>query len=520
MNLKKITDLLFISLLFVFMSGFVASNESDKNTDSSEIKPNFLFFITDDQSWLHTSLESPDEPIQTPGFDRIAREGVYFENAFSASPSCAPSRASILTGKYPWQLEEGGLLFGGLKRKYQIITDLLMENGYEVAKSYKGYWPANQQDSIYHSDPFYENFEVEPESATPEGIAYCDYAASFTQFMDTRDADRPFFFWVGVSEPHRVYKEGIGIESGMNPDSVTVPGFLPDTPLVRSDILDYYYEINHQDKHLLEIVEELDNRGELENTIIIVTSDNGMPFPRAKANLYDYGTRVPLAILWTGQIESGKVEDKIVNLAELGPTILDFADIPIPSGMSTSSLKSDLSSKNTSHNHPREDFTVTFFERHTIAREGGIGYPSRALRNPEWLLIHNYHPERWPMGDPPPFQPLFYDTYGDVDASPTKSFMVENQYQKGVQSLFELSFGKRPEWELYHIPSDPENVNNLASDPKYREKKHELQKQLLDFLKSTNDPRITGEPKWDSMPFYLPWDDNQPVTPETHPELF
>ncbi len=482
-------------------------------------KPNILFYITDDQSWLNTSI-SGENQVQTPGFDRVARNGVLFRNAFCPSPSCAPCRASILTGRYPWQLEEGALLFGGIPRKYPLFTHLLESAGYESAMCYKGYWPGNMKDSVYHTNPFGKAYLVAPVDPYPEGLANCDYAASFEKFLGERDTARPFFFWMGVSEPHRVYAKGIGLSSGMSIDSVKVPAFLPDTPEIRSDLLDYYYEINHQDRHLLRMLELLEKRGELDNTIIIVTSDNGMPFPHAKANLYEYGTHIPLAICWGKAIKSGRTVDDIVNLTDIGPTLLEIAGIPLPKEMSGKSLGKVLLSPLSGMIDKNNDFTVTAFERHTWSRKGGLGYPVRALRTREWLLIRNFEPDRWPAGDPPPFVPLYNSDYGDVDGSPTKQFVIENQYNPDISDYFDLAFSKRPEYELYNLSSDPANIYNLAYQEQHSKKLKELEGQLIAFLSKTGDPRAFGEALWDKMPFFILNEKPSPVTKDSHPHLY
>lgn len=488
------------------------------NTDNAVQRPNILFYITDDQSWLHTSI-SGDNIASTPGFDRVAREGVYFANAFTPSPSCAPCRASILTGRYPWQLEDGALLFGGIPVKYPLFTHLLENAGYESAMCYKGYWPGNMIDTIYHTHPLGKAYNVNPSEPYPGFIAACDYSASFEKFMNERDTSRPFFFWMGVSEPHRGYSPGIGRESGLSADSVSVPGFLPDVPEIRDDLLDYYFEINHQDKHLVKILDLLEQRDELDNTLIIVTSDNGMPFPGAKANLYEYGTHIPLAIRWGDVITKGRVEKNIVNLAGLATTVLNSAGIKVPEEMTAESLLPYLIT-DINQDKKNENFTVTAIERHSWSRKGGLTYPSRALRTPEWLLIHNFKPDRYPAGDPPPFKPVFYDSYGDVDDGPAKRYLLDNNRSDFIHDFFARSFGKRPEFELFHIPSDPSNMNNVAGKEDYEKVLSDMKKELFKFLKDTGDPILYGDDPWSGMPFYLLNDKAIAISMDTHPDLF
>ncbi len=482
-------------------------------------KPNILLYVTDDQSWLYTSL-SGKGLLSTPGFARVASEGILFNNAYCPAPSSAPCRASILTGRYPWQLEEGTLLYGGIPRKFPLFTHLLEQAGYESAMCNKGYAPGNTTDSAYHTAPLGKAFHVEPEVPYALGIADCDYAASFEQFLIARDTGRPFFFWMGVSEPHRDFARGIGKSSGMEPGAVKVPLFLPDSPEIRSDLMDYFYEINHQDKHLVRILELLESRGELDNTLVIVTSDNGMPFPRAKANLYEYGTHVPLAIRWGNLIRKGRFVNDLINLADIGPTLLGITGIPIPPEMSAKNLCGILYDPGSGLIDNSNDFTVTAFERHTWCRKGGVGYPMRALRTGEWLLIHNLEPDRWPVGDPPPFVPLVYPDYGDVDESPAKRYIIDNQHRREVRDYFQLTFSKRPPYELYHVASDPGNLHNLANNPETARTLNRLKSQLDRFLEKTADPRLKGKAHWDEMPYYILDDRPKAIDRITYPQLY
>ena len=151
---------------------------------------------------------------------------------------------------------------------------------------------------------------------------------TFDDFLKQRAAGQPFCFWFGSSDPHCPYEERSGLKSGMSPERVQVPGFLPDTPEVRSDLLDYYFEVQRFDRDLGQILAALERLGELDNTLVIVTSDNGMPFPRAKANIYDGGAHVPLAIRWPAEVPAaGAVVQEFVSLADIAPTVLEAAGL-------------------------------------------------------------------------------------------------------------------------------------------------------------------------------------------------
>ena len=229
-------------------------------------RPNIVFAISDDQSHAHTGA-SGDTVVRTPAFDRLAADGVLFAHAFCSSPSCTPSRGAILTGQECYRLEEGVNLWSSLPSKLRTYPDLLEEAGYHVGYTRKGWAPGR----------------LEPGGRTrnPAGPRYDSFAA----FRDAAPEGAPFCFWFGSSDPHRPYEKGSGLASGLRADDVSVPPFLPDVPEVRNDILDYYFEIERFDRELGEILSLLEERGELENTLVIATSDKGMPFHRAKADL-------------------------------------------------------------------------------------------------------------------------------------------------------------------------------------------------------------------------------------------
>jgi len=237
-------------------------------------RPNILFALADDWSWPHAGFAG-DTVVKTPTFDKLAREGVVFKNAFVTAPSCTPSRGAILTGQFHWRLEEGGNLWSSLPQKFDVYPELLEQAGYFVGFTRKGWGPGR--------------FEEGGRKRNPAGDRYSD----FKEFMEKRPENTPFCFWFGSYDPHRKYDLGSGVKSGMKIEDVTVPACLPDSKEIRSDICDYYWEVQRFDREVGELLQMLEQKGELENTIVVMSGDNGMPFPRCKSNLYDLGTRVP-----------------------------------------------------------------------------------------------------------------------------------------------------------------------------------------------------------------------------------
>ena len=294
------------TLTAVGMLAGVARTQSARNPEQK--RPNILFAIADDWSYPHASAYG-HTVFSTKAFDRVAQQGCLFTNAFAAAPQCSPNRAALLTGRNIWQIEEAGTHASYFPTKFTVFPDLLEKAGYHIGYTGKGWGPGNWKGSGRERNPAGPSYSSE-KMESPQGINNLDYTANFRKFLQERQQGQPFYFWYGASEPHRTYKMGIGREQGKDPADVTVPSFLPDSDVVRNDILDYAVEIEWFDQHLNQMLDYLEEIGELDNTLIVVTSDNGMPFPRAKAYLYEYGIHLPLAICWGDQI---KVDGRLMT---------------------------------------------------------------------------------------------------------------------------------------------------------------------------------------------------------------
>ncbi|AEE54624.1 sulfatase [Haliscomenobacter hydrossis] len=438
-------------------------------------RPNILFCIADDWS-LHAGVYG-DAVVKTPHIDRIASSGIKFKNAFCAAPSCSPSRAAILTGRYPHQLDEGGNLWGTLPKKYPNYSDLLEKSGYYVGIEGKGWGPGK--------------YEVGGYAQNPAGKSY----KNFTDFWHNKPKNQPFCYWFGSHDPHRPYEKGQGKAAGLDPTQVKVPAWLPDTPEIREDIVDYYFEIQRFDRELGEIVEKLRQSGELSNTLIVITGDNGMPFPRAKANVYDGGSNVPLIICWENQLKAQpKIEETLVSLVDLAPTFLESAKLPIPLEMRGKSLLPYLTKKTKSHRS--EVFLER--ERHANVRRDNQSYPIRAIRTKDFLYIKNLQPLLYPGGDPELW--FAVGEYGDVDGSPSKTLILSDTLK--FQPYFQLAFAKRPAEELYDLRIDPFQLKNVANQAPYGKVQKALFKKINDWQKSTQDPRFTGGDPFSTYPYY------------------
>ena len=439
-------------------------------------RPNILFAISDDQSFPHTGAAG-DPVVRTPHFDRVAAEGVRFAFAYCSSPSCTPSRGAILTGQECYRLREGMNLWSSLPADIPVYTDLLEQAGYHVGFARKGWGPGD--------------FAAGGRPRNPAGQQY----ESFDAFFAARQKNQPFCFWFGSQDPHRPYEKGSGLASGLRLDDVVVPQFLPDEREIRSDMLDYFFEIERFDRNLGAILAALEKADELDNTLVVVTSDNGMPFPRAKTNLYDHGTRLPLAMRWPERIPGGRVVEDFVSFVDFAPTFLDAAGVETPSEMTGRSLLPLLSAAGSGRIEPARDHVILARERHTIRRAGRVGYPMRAIRTYDSLYIRNLEPDRWPAGDPPDF--------GDIDGSPSKDFLLRNREAPGVRLYFELACAKRPAAELYDMAYATDQTANVAGRAQYAQIEKALAARLDARLTETRDFRLSSqEAPWESAPYY------------------
>ncbi len=451
---------------------------------SAAARPNVLICVADDWGWPHAGAYG-DAVVRTPTFDRLAREGVLFERAFVSSPSCTPSRNAMLTGQDFYRLDEGASLRSTLNVKHPNFMFMLRDAGYAIGHWRKAWGPGELEPGGYEEHP----------NGPP---------SQFDAFLAGRADDQPFCFWLGTSDPHRPYDRGSGVASGIDASRIHVPAFLPDAEPVRSDLADYYFEIQRWDRDIAHAIELLEQAGELENTIIIVTSDNGAPFPRAKGNLYDWGARVPLAIRWgTGVREPGRRVDEFVVLTDLAPTLLEAAGIQPPDVMTGRALQPLLAEPD-----PQgwREAAVYGRERHAAAQAMPSldGYPSRAIRTDRYLYIMNLEPDRWPVGVPQgATHPI--GSFPDCDNGPAKSFTIEHRDHPDHQRAYELCFAHRPAEELYDVDADPEQVRNLADDAEHRDVARDLRHRLTSYLRDSEDPRFTDEPvRFDEYPYRDP----------------
>ncbi len=501
-------------------------------------RPNILFAFADDWG-RHTSayakLDGPgtcNDVISTPNFDRLAKEGVLFRSAFVSAPSCTPCRSALLSGQHFWRTGRGSILSGAIWDGTNPAYPLLLQNaGYHIGKSFKVWSPGSPADAPYGEqknayekagkavNQFSEYVTNAVSKGTPVEKAkqelYDQIRENFDNFLADRKPGQPFCFWYGPTNVHRKWVKGSGKALwGLNPDDLKgkMPKFLPDVPEVREDLADYFGEVQAFDACIGVMMKRLEEIGELDNTLIVASGDHGGPgFPHGKCNLYDFGVGVSLVARWGGA-NGGRVVDDLITLPDLAPTFLELGGVTPPDSMTGRSLVGILKSDKSGQVEPKRDAVFVGRERHVDdAREGELPYPMRAVRTKDYLYIVNFHPERWPMGDPrmldsgagPTTEQLTENTrltLADCDSGPTKAWVVEHRNDPNYASYYEMAFGKRPREELYVLADDRDEVKNVAADAKYASIKAQLDKRLMDELRTTGDPRVVDNGKFYETP--------------------
>lgn len=456
-------------------------------------RPNILFAVADDWSYGNAGAYEC-RWVKTPAFDRVAKDGVLFTHAYTPNAKCAPSRSCILTGRNSWQLKAACNHYCFFPPEFKTFPEALKEDGYFVGVTGKGWGPgvatnASGQPREMTGHRFDDQKAVPP----AKGIAANDYAGNFADFLKATPKGAPWCFWYGSHEPHRRYEYGSGVAKGGKSlaDVDRIPGYWPDTEVVRNDLLDYAFEVEHFDRHLQRMLEMLEASGAISNTIVVVTSDNGMPFPRTKSQEYQDSNHLPLAVMWPQGIrKGGRVVDDYVSFIDFAPSVLEWSGLRWEkSGMAPitgRSIAGILASERSGRVDPARDHVLIGKERHDVGRPDDQGYPIRGIVKNDLLYLENFEPLRWPGGNPE-------TGYLTCDASPTKTLILKEHRRNPGDTNWALCFGKRPAKELYDLRKDPDCMVNLAGRPEQKSVETSLQRELMSELKAQDDPRMSGQ---------------------------
>ena len=483
-----------------FLISFVVSIAMFSSNVNAQQAPNILFIIADDASRNFGEVYQTDW-IKTPNIDRLAREGLVFDNAYVPTSKCAPCRAAILTGRNPWQNGQAANHQNHFPAELPTFSELLRNAGVHTGSQGKVWGPGRAVNAAGSPRDFAlasEKREGKKSEQTP--------ASHFKLFLSTHKEGGAFFYWHGSTDPHRPYKLNAGQKAGKKSSDIDhVPAYWPDNEVVRNDMLDYATEVERFDSHVGELLDALEDNQMTDNTLVIVTSDHGMPFPRVKGHTYNDAHRVPMVMRWPqGIVGPGRRVTVPISAIDLAPTFLEL------SGIDPSHSAMDLTGRSLIDilkNSPAHDraFVLIGRERNDVyarpGSESGLGYPVRAIRKGDYLFVRNFEPTRWPCGNP---------ELGllDTDASPTKSLIEA----LGVDNLFwQHAFGKRTPEQLFDVIKDPDCVTNLIDDLAFANVATDLKQTLVAELERQKDPRLAGNgEQFDQYPTIKPappdWD--------------
>jgi N-sulfoglucosamine sulfohydrolase len=450
-------------------------------------RPHLLFAIADDWSFGHAGAYGCSW-VKTPNFDRVAKDGLLFANAYTPCGKCSPSRASILTGRNPWQLKAAANHWPVFPSEFKTWPEALGGLGYFVGATGKTWAPGEAKDAEGRTRQMAGRpFNARKAPPPTEAIGHNDYAGNFADFLDAAPAGQPWCFWYGSTEPHRDYAFGSGAtKGGKQPAEIDrVPGYWPDNETVRQDLLDYAFEVEHFDRHLGRMLDLLEQRGLRSNTLVVVTSDNGMPFPRAKGYAYEESDHLPLAMMWPAGIrEPGRKVEDYISFIDFAPTFVAVAGLTWEQTGLAPAAGHSLTDLFANQPARVRDHVLIGKERNDTGRPGDAGYPIRGIVKGGQFYLHNFAPDRWPGGNPE-------TGYKDTDDSPTKTEVLATREDPERKHFWDLCFGMLSAEQFYDLRTDPDALTNLAS----RLDTTALRDQLFTELKAQADPRLAGQPE-------------------------
>jgi N-sulfoglucosamine sulfohydrolase len=451
-----------------------------------EAKHNVLIILTEDQGSQLSFVGTPG--LSTPNMDRIANEGVYFNQAFVNYPVCSPSKASIYTGTYchtngqmgvttnwhgpadtmPKLIAEHRLTkLNRIRDDLPTLVELLKNAGYTCAVTSK-----------LHVHPVFKF----PYDRFIKGNP--TYASVRKHFAEAGEDGAPLFFLANIGPPHRPFRNSDKVDIGIDVDAVEPPPFLPNTPACRKDWAEYLAHCEQADHVVGEVLRGLEDSGQKDNTIILFMGDHGPAYHRGKLALYDFGIRVPLA--FSGPtIQSGVMTDRLISNVDLMPTLLELCGLEnitpaLQHGRSiVPLLRGDTDDTG-------NEFIFAEIDHGTYVRDDGEGMQERCVFDGRWKLIYRenrteprqVNADLKYFHDPRPNAPYQGNRVYDEIANRRKEFPEAFRYLALIDNGVLMPGEALPMFELYDLSEDPWELNNLAEDPAHQ---HEL-KRLLEPL--------------------------------------
>lgn len=429
------------------------------NNSNAQSRPNIILIIADDLGW--NDLGCYGNPVvRTPNIDRMAKNGIKFNNVFVTSSSCSPSRSSIITGRYPHSTGAAEL-HTPLPAHMTFFPEILKKSGYYTAQA--GKW---------HEGPNTRRAYDTLIAAARSGVGG---EGMWLTLLKDRPKDKPFFFWFAALDAHRIWHPDPAL-APHDPAKVIVPPMLADTKETREDLAAYYNEIARLDRYIGEINDELQRQGIADNTVIIFMSDNGRPFPGNKTRMNDAGVKTPFIVQWPAGAKKGVECNGLVSAIDIAPTLLEVAKAPAAPSIQGKSFTSLFKG-------PEQSFREYVFTEHNWHDFEAY---ERAVRTKDFLYIFNGRPQ--------------FSNQGPRDAihSPSFSSLLAAK-EKGTLTTLQkdIFLAPRPAEELYALEKDKDQINNLASDSRFAATKRELSAVLARWQKETGDTQPAAlTPDW------------------------
>ncbi len=434
-------------------------------TQAANDRPNFILFIADDVSWNDFGCYG-NKAARTPNIDALASNGIRFTNAYLTASSCSPSRASIVTGRYPHNNGKAAELHLPIAGNIPWFPRLLREAGYYTALSGKNHMSSARPKRGQQPQP--KAFDLIDNGRGPDNSGG---HANWVKVTDQRPKDRPFLFWFAAYDAHRGWDADRQWDAKRygpmhKPGDVVVPPFLVDDAETRGDLASYYNEVTRFDHYIGKVVDTLRKQGELDNTMILVLADNGRPFPRAKTRIHDSGMKTALVAHWPKGIKHQGATSSLTSVIDFAPTILSAAGVK-PSktmqGVDLAPIFSDLNSS-------VREFAFSEHNWHDYEAHG------RGVRTTDYLLIRNFRTAQAWQGP------------ADSVRSPSHVSLKNRRDTKKLNAAqADVFLAPRPEFELYDIRNDPHQLTNLAGAPKLKTVQASLTETLQTWMKETAD---------------------------------
>lgn len=442
-------------------------------------KPNILFLLSDDHSYPYLGCYGcPD--LSTPTIDQLAADGLRCDRFFVGCPQCVPSRATLMTGRSPVAVRMVRFT-SPLPEDVVALPDLLRDQG--------GYFTGVGGRSYHLDGPSGVGKRAAPvlgEVMDRHGLRTFTKRVDYVEqkgtnvpsgkkletFLAAAPADKPWFFWLGFSDPHHPW-DTQSPAGRRDPAKLTLPPHLPELPGVREDLARYLAEIEHLDGEIAQVLDVLKARGLAENTLVVFMGDNGMAMPHGKGALTDPGIHVPLIVRWPGVVKPGRTSPELLSGEDFAPSMLAAAGVAAPKTMSGVSFLPLL------RDAPHEPRKHIFAERGPHGGDGGMKPDvlaatfdlARCVRSDNFKLIYNCTP---------------HQAVSPVDSREDAGWqaMLKANADGKLAEPFVKSYFTTPRstFELYDLNADPGEMNNLAGRKEYAEVERELKRALTEKM--------------------------------------